>query len=403
MGKIAWFIPRLIEGSGGHRTILQHAYALEIAGHECYLYIEGRGNQEKAADILEQMFSYRFERVYFGWEGIDPADLVLATIWYSAILVRDIPFQCAKAYFIQDYEAMFNPMGDSYLMAENSYRYGLIPITIGRWLKHELATHFDVPAYHFDFGADPSIYHPLPGVSRELAICFIFQPEKPRRCSRIGIEALGIVKHHRPGVKIYLYGSPFNDKGNIWFEHEHMGLLKLSDCNALYNRCAVGLCLSSSNPSRIPFEMMAAGLPVVELWRNNNLYDLPSSAVSLADQTPEGLAENLLCLLDDEERRERMSRSGIEYMAKRPLVSETQQFSAIIENILDGQAPQLDICTPTYDLPPVRVGVNVDSLPAEIRHRLATPANAYLNSLPTPIRRLLSWGARKARRLFLTN
>ena len=36
MHTIAWIIPCLIEGSGGHRTILQHAYALEQAGYQFF-------------------------------------------------------------------------------------------------------------------------------------------------------------------------------------------------------------------------------------------------------------------------------------------------------------------------------------------------------------------------------
>jgi hypothetical protein len=402
MSSIAWFIPRLIEGSGGHRTMLQHAHALEGAGHRCILYIEGAGDQAKASEIVEGLFGYRFEHVHFGWENVQPADMAMATIWYSAALVRDLPFACAKAYFVQDYEAMFNPMGDAFLMAENSYRYGLIPITIGRWLTHELGTRFNVPAYHFDFGADTAIYRPLPGNRREQAICFIYQPDKPRRCSRIGIEALGIVKHFRPDVNVYLYGSPVSEKGNVWFEHEHLGLLKLPECNALYNRCALGLCLSSSNPSRIPFEMMAAGLPVVEFWRENNLYDLPPEAVSLSDQTPESLAENMLRLLADEDERARMSAAGVAYMASRPLQGETRQFLTSIDAILGGQMPSLVPGTPLYDRPPVTAGAQVNTLPSEIRQRLVLPANAYLNSLPVPIRRLLGWGARKVRKLFLT-
>lgn len=401
MATVAWFIPRLIEGSGGHRTMLQHAHALERSGHHCPIYVEGVGDQSKASDLVERLFGYHFADVRFGWGAIQPADLVMATIWYSAAVVRDLPFPCIKGYFVQDYEARFNPMGDAYLMAENSYRYGLVPITIGRWLKHELATRFRVPAYHFDFGADNRIYRPL-NTNREQAICFIHQPDKPRRCSRIGIEALGIVKHNRPDVKVYLYGSQASEKGNVWFEHEHLGLLRLEDCNALYNRCALGLCLSSSNPSRIPFEMMAAGLPVVEFWRENNIYDMPSSAVSLSDQTPESLAENLLRLLADTEERERMSRAGVDFMAARPLQGEAEQFKAIIEGILEGRKPLPETNTPLYDLPPVTSGVHVNTLPTEIRQRLVLPANAYLNSLPVPIRRLLGWAARKARKLFLT-
>ena len=402
MNTIAWVIPRLIEGSGGHRTILQHAYALEQAGYQCPIYIEGTGNQAKAVSTVERLFGYRFSNVRFGWDTIQPADLVMATIWYSAAIVRDLPFNCYKGYFVQDYEAMFNPMGDGYLSAENSYRYGLIPITIGSWLKHELATRFNVPSFHIDFGADNRIYRPL-NKDRELSVCFIYQPDKPRRCSRIGVEALGIVKYHRPEVKIYFYGSLPSEKGNIWYEHEHLGLLKLEDCNALYNRCAVGLCLSSSNPSRIPFEMMAAGLPVVEFWRENNLYDMPPSAVSLSEQTPESLAKNILRLLADNEERERMSEAGVAFMSDRPLKGESEQFQTCVKDILEGQKPALVAIPPLYDRPPFTVDESGMTLPASIRKRLVSPANAHLNSLPVPIRRVLGWGARKVRKHLLNH
>jgi len=216
MAAIAWFIPRLIEGSGGHRTILQHAHALQMKGHDCSIYIEGSGEQSKATALIEKLFGYSFNSVQYGWEAAKKADVAVATIWYSAAFVRDLPFPTIKCYFVQDYEAMFNPMGDAYLLAENSYRYGLIPITIGRWLQHELAERFKVPAYHFDFGADREIYKLLPEVKRSLSVCFIYQPDKPRRCSRVGIEALGIVKHKRPDVNIILYGSSVADKGHVW-------------------------------------------------------------------------------------------------------------------------------------------------------------------------------------------
>lgn len=395
---IAWLIPSLIEGSGGHRTMLQHAHALEQAGYVCHLYIEGSGAQESAAAQVEKLFGYRFPSVRFGWEAIGPVDLAIATIWYSAAVVRDLPFDCVRAYFVQDYEALFNPMGDTYLMAENSYRYGLVPVTIGRWLRHELFSRFAVPAWHFEFGADHAVYRPLAGHRREQAVCFIYQPDKPRRCSRIGIEALGIVRHLRPDVKIYLYGSAQSEKGHIWFEHEHLGLLSLQDCNALYNRCAVGLCLSSSNPSRIPFEMMAAGLPVVELWRENNRHDLPDSAVSLSEQTPESLAENILRLLDDEQARARMSEAGIAFMQDRPLERETREFISAIDGMLRGESPAGEVPGAMYRLPPVRASLHVQTLPDELRDRLQRPRNAWLHALPQPLQHVLRRMVRKMRR-----
>ncbi|NDE35572.1 MAG: glycosyltransferase family 1 protein, partial [Gammaproteobacteria bacterium] len=40
MAIISWLIPTLIDGSGGHRTILQHAAYLEEQGHRSRIYVE---------------------------------------------------------------------------------------------------------------------------------------------------------------------------------------------------------------------------------------------------------------------------------------------------------------------------------------------------------------------------
>lgn len=345
MATIAWLVPSLLEGSGGHRTILQHADTLQRHGHRCVLYLENP-QQYSAASLrrdIQRMFGYEFAEVHSGWERIEPADMVFATIWYSARVVRDLTFRCVKAYFVQDYEAQFNPMGDGFLMAENSYGYGLHPITIGRWLPTLLDRQFGVKADHFDFCADLAVYRPLPEVKREKAVCFVHQPDKPRRCAELGIEALGIVKHSMPEVQVILYGSKMSARA--WFDHQNLGLIGLDDCARLYNRCAVGLCISSTNPSRIPFEMMAAGLPVVEVYRDNTLYDLPEQATLLCEQTPESLARGLMDILDAPERAAAMGRAGVEFMAERPLDAGLAQFRAVVEGLLKGDS--LEPRTPT--------------------------------------------------------
>ncbi|WP_413170695.1 hypothetical protein [Burkholderia latens] len=377
--------------------MLQHAYTLEMCGHTCVLYIEG-ARRDGAAEEVRKMFGFEFEHVRYGWDDVHPADMVFATIWYSAAVVRNLPFPTRKAYFVQDYEAYFNPMGDAFLRAENSYRCGLTPVTIGRWLRHELESRFGAAGYHFDFGADLSVYRSLAESRRELAVCFIHQPDKPRRCARLGLEALAIAKHLVPELKVYLFGS--REKGPAWLPHENLGLLSLEQCNALYNRCAVGLCLSSSNPSRIPFEMMAAGLPVVEVWRDNTLYDFPEEPMLLCEQTPESLAAGLVTLLRDPSLRQRKSAAGREFMKSRPLTNETEQFADAVSCILDGREPtpisQIDRM---YRNSPVTVGDWYGALPMDLRRRLASPPNARVNALPPPIRKFAAWGARAARRM----
>lgn len=365
--RAAWVLPSLIEGSGGHRTILQNVQYLIRKGYECDVYVEDKGevkNSEELRRQAETLFGKHDCRFILGYDIQGEYDIIFATAWFTAKVVRDCNSKAVKAYFIQDFEALFNPMGDGYILACNSYGYGLKPVTIGRWLSHKMQTEYHTPSRYFDFCADRRIYRPLPDAKQEHAICFVYQPDKPRRCSVLGIEALGIVKFLRPDVKIYLYGS--NIKGNVWFEHENLGIIPLEKCNALYNQCEVGLCISSSNPSRIPFEMMAAGLPVVDLYMENNFYDMPNEGVRLAHTTPESIAQALIEILDHKEMAAEMSEAGKRYMADKDLEHGFEQFYAAVSDIAARREPaEPAVYDRSYTRPAVSADVVMDEKLAE--------------------------------------
>ena len=365
--RAAWVLPSLIEGSGGHRTILQNVQYLVRKGYECDVYVEDKGevkNSEELRRQAETLFGKHDCRFILGYDIQGEYDIIFATAWFTAKVVRDCNSKAVKAYFIQDFEALFNPMGDGYILACNSYGYGLKPVTIGRWLSHKMQTEYRTPSRYFDFCADRHIYRPLPEAKKEHAICFVYQPDKPRRCSVLGIEALGIVKFLRPDVKIYLYGS--NIKGNVWFEHENLGIIPLEKCNALYNKCKAGLCISSSNPSRIPFEMMAAGLPVVDLYMENNFYDMPNEGVRLAHTTPESIAQALIEILDHKETAAEMSEAGKRYMADKDLEHGFEQFYAAVSDMAARREPaEPAVYDRSYTRPPVSADVVMDEKLAE--------------------------------------
>ena len=365
--RAAWVLPSLIEGSGGHRTILQNVQYLIRKGYECDVYVEDKGevkNSEELRRQAETLFGKHDCRFILGFDIQGEYDIFFATAWFTAKVVRDCNSKAVKAYFIQDFEALFNPMGDGYILACNSYGYGLKPVTIGRWLSHKMQTEYRTPSRYFDFCADRRIYRPLPEAKKEHAICFVYQPDKPRRCSVLGIEALGIVKFLRPDVKIYLYGS--NIKGNVWFEHENLGIIPLEKCNALYNKCEVGLCISSSNPSRIPFEMMAAGLPVVDLYMENNFYDMPNEGVRLAHTTPESIAQALIEILDHPEQAAQMSEAGKRYMADKDLEHGFEQFYAAVSDMAARREPaEPAVYDRSYTRPAVSADVVMDEKLAE--------------------------------------
>ncbi len=349
--KIAWVMPHPGKGSGGHRTIIQNVNALIRAGYECDIFVEedGVSTSEMVRQKINEWYEPCTAGVYVGFKFEKDYDLLFATGWQTIEFVKKLPAK-KKAYFIQDYEPWFFPMGDQYLITENSYKYGFLPVTIGKWLAHKMEQEFNTPAEYFDFGADLNVYKPLENVEKENAICYVYQPEKPRRCDYIGLKALKLVKAMRPEVKIYLYGSEQVTRP-IDFECENLHIIPVEKCNELYNKCKVGICMSASNPSRIPFEMMAAGLPVVELYKENNLYDLPDEGVLLADTTPEAIASVVVNLLDHPEEAKKMSEFGINYMKGYPLEKGFGQIVNVVKDMLETEYNDMPTIEKSYKKP----------------------------------------------------
>lgn len=332
--RIAWVMPHPGKGSGGHRTIIQNVNALIRHGYECDIYVEEDylSTDQIVMDKINNWYEECGANVYVGIKFRHEYDLVFNTGWQTIEFVKalDCP---KKGYFIQDFEPWFFPMGVGYIMTENSYRLGYLPITIGKWLSHKMINEYNNNSRYFNFCADLNVYKPLKS-KRENAICYIYQPEKDRRCDIIALRALKLVKTLRPKTKIYLYGS--NTKNPVDFEAERLGIIPIKKCNELYNKCQVGLCMSASNPSRIPFEMMAAGLPVVELYKENNLYDFPDDAIKLAEPSPEGIATALIELLDNKKLCEEMGKKGILYMKDYPLEKGFEEFLEAVDGIFNG-------------------------------------------------------------------
>lgn len=337
--RFAIISPSPIKASGGVARIFNFAGALAKAGYitDVYVFDHGTKSREQIKTQAREYYGASGFQVVCGTELKGEYDFAMATRWDTAKLVRDATVR-HKLYLVQDFEAGFNPVGDGTILAENSYMYGLQPITYGRWLATKLSIEYGCAPYYLDFSSDLDSFFVKKAyperTTERLSVCFIYQHDKPRRCPRLGVEALGIVKNLRPDIDIYLVGS--NEDPALWFEYKNVGILNLEGLNDLYNKCHVGLCLSSSNPSCNPFDMMAAGLPSVELYRENNLYDLPQEGVLLAHQTPESIAEALIHLLANVQQRQQMSDHGVQFMRDRSAEAEVSRFLSIVSEIESG-------------------------------------------------------------------
>lgn len=329
-GTIAWLVPWFDAGSGGHRTIFTTINRLIEHGYCCDMYVDSLKNEYPNEIYQRLVDDYgKFDgEIFTGYQLARKYDMIVATGWDTAKAVSEA--DCPrKLYFIQDFEPCFFPMGSEYLTAEQSYNYGLKGITIGRWLSQKIGKNYKTNTDYFNFCADLEIYHKIKNQRKEKAICLICQPGKPRRCDKIALRALQLVQRAHPEVKIYLYGSPRRKVHNL--SATHLSIITAKKCNELYNKCAVGLCMSASNPSRIPFEMMAAGIPVVELYRENNLYDLPEDGCLLAEPTPAAIATALEKILEDEALQKKMGEAGAKFMKDYPIERGYKQFLKYVD------------------------------------------------------------------------
>lgn len=396
-GNVAWFVPALLKGGGGHRTIFQNINALIKDGYHCDVYI-GDFNRHTPQELFRMINEYYGEfygDVFSDWNNVlKEYDCLVATSWNSAPIVKKISCE-KKAYFIQDFEPYFYPIGSTYIEAENTYKYNFQGITIGKWLSHKMREEYNLKANYFSFCADLNIYKKLKNTKKEEAICFIFQPDKPRRCDNIALKALQIVKKIKPDVKIYLYGSkPYVIKN---LEVEQLGIISIEKCNELYNKCMVGLCMSASNPSRIPFEMMAAGLPVVELYKENNLYDFPEKGVILSDSEPEAIAASILKILEDKKLQEEMSKSGINYMKNYPLEKGFEEFLLNFNQYFENKNSQVQKIEQSYTKLPFKSTKETQKISLEL------PEITFFSKELPKNRSIIYRGLRKIKRMIIKN
>ena len=340
--RVAWVVPSISAGSGGLRTIFNHVAHMASLGIEVSVHVVSdpmnRQSENEIRDILQNSYGLTGIEVFSKPQLDNGYDLAIATSFDSVSPVA----KCGcprKMQFGQDLERLFFPMNDMWLMADNAFGQALPTVTIGRWLAAKLAEVYGTRAVPYDFCADKTVYHPLEQMQKEDAICVLYQPEKPRRASQLLLSAVGTFCLARPETKVYFYGSAQEPafEGLDVTQHlnvEHLGLLSPAECNALYNRCRAGVCVSLSNPSRIPFEMMATGLPVIELFRENNLYDFPEDAILLSGTTPEAVATAMEKLSVDDSLCKTAREAGLAFMADRPIEKELEQFVFAVDQLL---------------------------------------------------------------------
>lgn len=316
-GRINWVIPDFYGSSGGHRTIFRITQALEEAGYEVRFHIFGESHYVSDSEATEVLRTFYFPlkaTVHVGVTEMLPAEVCMASSWETAYAVRDFDACRRKIYFVQDFEPAFFPASAEMMLAEDSYRFGFDCFCAGRWLAQKMRDYGNRAEY-FKLAYDPAIYFAGPVPRGKRRVVFYARHETRRRGTELGLLALALLKGKLPDVEVVLFGSD-DLSYQLPFEFTSAGILgehKLAD---LYRGATVGLSVSLTNYSLVPQEMLACGLPVVEM----NLPPLRAAypdevtGLRLAPPTPAGIAvalEQVLALTESEIRREREGASSL--------------------------------------------------------------------------------------------
>ena len=302
---LAWIVPPWKVGSGGHTTIFRLIAQMEQRGHACAIFFFDPFDQEKrpAHELREEIVEHFIPvqaPVFRGLDDLESADVAIATNWWTAYPLRDRPGIREKVYLVQDDEPAFYATSAASLWAEETYRMGYRCIAFTPWMAEILRERHGAEARFFECGSDLDTYTFTGPEEREPGVVAVYgRIETERRAVELAIAGMTTLVERRPGTRVVLFGS--NQALAAPVPMEDMGVCHPRELAALYRRASAGVVLSLTTHSLVAQEMMAAGLPLVELDGRNVTSELGESGENalLVPPAPDRIAGAVAEILDD--------------------------------------------------------------------------------------------------------
>jgi len=308
-------------GSGGHGKAISLIHGLSQQGHDVALHFTPTLGEFPDANAVRDEFGLH-DNVVITWgeQRIRSCDVAIATLWRTAYkLAEQKGCAQAKLYFIQDYEPLFYPIGDEHFLAQRSYQLGLKNVSYGPWVRDRIKRELGVDSEAIPFFIDKSIFYIDRSVERAKDRLIVFaRPEMPRRLWTLTVTAIEMFLN-KSGFSgtVEFFGSKTDiDAPFACIRHQ---ILTPRQMAILFREGTLGVAISSTNPSMVPFEMMACGLPVVDIDYNSKEVSYGNRDTAfLASPAPETLADAITRAMIDDAARRSASRNGIEFVRGMP-------------------------------------------------------------------------------------
>ncbi len=326
--RVAFIVDGLPTNSGGHRNIFRIASQLNRHDIEVTFYMKNENHRtlkSLSIDIKKHFYDFKFDIHHL--DSIPTNQDILFGTYYETI------YDCLRFkgniseiyYLVQDLEYFFNPMSSGYIRAENTYKYNFKTITSGPLPKKILSEKYNNDCIEsFQFPIDRDVYFNHEKTQRKKQIIFFAKPEMPRRCYEMGLEVFETLNKKLPNYELILFGSkhiPYSDS----IKYKSLKVLpSINDLASLYRQSTLGIVFSTTNPSLVPYEMMACGLPVVDmkLEHSESNYGDSIENAFLFSSIPEKMAEEIISVINDEKILKNRASKSLKFVNNFPTEDE---------------------------------------------------------------------------------
>lgn len=342
--RLALIVPPFGFGSGGHHVVFQLARGLEQLGHVVsYWFHDPHGERPDATGAtlrwsIREQYAPIEGPAFSGFAQWNGADVVLATGWQTVYPAMALARCRSRAYLVNDHEPEFYPTSLESLFAARTYTLGL-PCIVGGgpWLADLLRERYDAHvAATFPYPVNPAFT--VRAIDRRDDTIVVYgRTTTPRRAVSLALIALQELVRRRPQLRVVLFG----DEGMppLSFSYEHLGPITPEKLSWVYAEATVGVAFSLTHGSLVPHDMMACGLPVVDLDGFGTAAEhARTGLVELAPLDPHAIADALERLLDDPAERGRRSSAGQAYVAAHTWPDATARVESGLKEIVRARA-----------------------------------------------------------------
>jgi len=333
------FVLHTIQISGGHKAIYEFSNHLHNLGHNVSivypLIATGSGTKWYNFGNLSGRIIKTFKRLlqsnHIDWfdlkaslirtptlaeKHIPDADIVVATWWETAYWVKRYSMNKGKKfYLVQHYEIWGGPKE----RVDQSYRLGLRNIVHSTWLKkilcNKLNAEIDALIPHA-----PDLDHFYPETIRKNDHTIrLLMPYRRIKWKGVddGIRAYEIVKQKYPDVQLVMFGP--DSAKDLPYPVEFHKRPSNPELRRIYNSCDIFIFPSHKEGFGMPpMEAMVCKCAVVttDVGAVSD-YTIPGkTALVSPPHSPEGLAKNIIMLVENHQLRKRIAEAGYKHIVE---------------------------------------------------------------------------------------